>query len=470
MKGIQKVSKILGIWVTAAVAALSSAAAQAAVCTAGQLDTTFGPSAANGYVQYSPFLQANGLGGGGIEGLAVDASGSLFAVGAVSQDSADNVTAAIVKVLKSGRYDATFAGVGYAVPWIQYTGGGTNVIADAAGNILFTANGNGGIQLFRFTSAGIADTGFASGSGPNGPTYGMASVALSSAWPITAVQQQPADGKYVVVASAGNPNANQVQPVVVRFNNDGSLDNSFGSGGVAYVFPASVTDPTAFGRATDIAVLPGGSIVVTGRIRVTGSSYFQPFVARLLPGGSLDPSFGTAGGFTLFDYGQHAVGRRMAVQSDGGIVVAGVTTDANGLNSVAIERTLANGIPDTTFGTSGTGMVQITRGYGVYAWSIAIQDNGKLVIGSSAILDASQATTAGLVIRLTTAGALDAAFGSGGFADIAAPNGGISSGDEVRIDPNNKIVYHLGISNPAPRGDDANYLVRLDTGTGKNCH
>ena len=69
-----------------------------------------------------------------------------------------------------------------------------------------------------------------------------------------------------------------------------------------------------------------------------------------------------------------------------------------------------------------------------------------------------------------SAGALDAAFGSGGFADIAAPNGGISSGDEVRIDPNNKIVYHLGISNPAPRGDDANYLVRLDTGTGKNCH
>ena len=290
--------------------ALVTAQAAAAVCTAGQIDTTFGTPSGTGFVQTSPLLP-NALANayvGGLEGVAVDSlSGALYVVETASLDAAGNVTAAITKVLRSGKRDTAFGGIGFAVAAGQITGGGSNVLADLSGNVLLTTNSpSSGISLFRFSNTGIPDASFGNS--------GLASVALTSVWLITAITQQASDGKYLVVASAANPGvAGQVQPVVIRFNIDGSLDNSFGNGGIAFLFPSSITDPNAFGRGQDLAVSPDGSILVSGRISkigVGGVYYFNPFVARLSPTGALDGSFGTVTGspYMILDSGRWPAG------------------------------------------------------------------------------------------------------------------------------------------------------------------
>jgi uncharacterized delta-60 repeat protein len=446
--------------------ALVTTQAVAAVCTAGQIDTTFGTSSDNGFVLTSPLLPSAFV-DGALEGVAVDSSsGALYVVETASADAAGNGTAGITKVLQGGKRDTSFGGIGFAVAAGQVTGGSSNVLADLSGNVLLTTNSpTSGISLFRFSSAGVPDASFGN--------YGLASVALTSVWAITAIKQQPSDGKYLVVASAANPAiAGQVQPVVIRFNTGGSLDNSFGTGGIAFLFPSSVTDPNAFGRGTDLIVSPDGSILVTGRIMTTGTGtgyYFHPFVARLLPTGVLDGSFGTSNGFTLYDFGQFSVARKMAVQSDGKIVLVGITTDANNIPSALAIRTSANGIPDLSFANKG--WATITQGFGVSAFSLALQNNNKIVVGATEWLDVNQNTGEPLVIRLTSTGQLDPAFGSGGLVAIPSPNGGTAiGGDTVRIDPTSKIVFHFANANPAPRIDQADYLVRLDTGSGPNCH
>lgn len=434
-----------------------------AVCTAGQLDTTFGGIKAAGYVQVSPMIFA--ATNANSEGLVVDATGSIWSADTVGSDSLGNTTYGLVKSARGGIRDASLGGFGYIAPFGQIANGSSNLLIDAGGNVLMETSGATGVTLFRYASDGTPDTGFG--------VSGMATVGYTSSWfGISAVAQQPSDGKYLVVTTANNPSAtvpNQVQPVVTRFNADGSVDTAFGSGGLSYLFPASVADPTAFGRGTDVVALANGLILVTGRIKLSQSGYFVPFIARLLANGALDTTFGTNGGFSVVDLGRWAVGRRLAIQPDGKIVVVGGIVDAStGYNDVAALRFNADGTQDTTFGTNGLSIAPL--GYGTFGYSVALQDNGKIVIGSLEYLDAAQATTAGLVIRLTTSGQLDSAFGNGGYATVVAPDGMPVSGDEVALDGAHKIIYKINYNNPAPRVDGASYLVRIDTGIGKGCH
>lgn len=453
--------------------ALVTTQAAAAVCTAGQIDTTFGTPSGNGFVQTSPLLPT-ALGGGGFEGVAVDpVSNALYVVEAASVDATGNSAAGITKVLKGGKRDTAFGGIGLAMAAGQpATVGGSNVLVDNVSNVLLTTDNSSGISLFRFSSAGVLDASFGNS--------GMTNVALSSVYGITAIRQQASDGKYLVLASAANPAAGeQVQTFVIRFMTDGSLDTSFGSGGIAFLFPSGITDPNAIGRGTDLSVQPNGSILVAGRTITTGVGvdryqhpyrYQQPFVARLLPNGTLDTGFGTRNGFTMYDFGQQAIVRRMVIQSTGKIVLVGGAYDAN-FNStgVLVIRTSAYGIPDLSFGINGS--ATINQGFGMFGWSVALQNNDKIVIGATEFLDVNQTVVEPVVARLTATGQPDPAFGSGSLVVIPSPNGGTAVwGNEVRIDPNSKIVFHFGNQNPAPRIDGASYLVRLDTGTGPNCH
>jgi uncharacterized delta-60 repeat protein len=80
------------------------------------------------------------------------------------------------------------------------------------------------------------------------------------------------------------------QPLLVRFDENGKLDPSFGSGGILRLLePDGSTFVGAIGQVT---ALPDGKILVNG-------FYGRPFVARLNPDGSYDPSFGQGGLATL---------------------------------------------------------------------------------------------------------------------------------------------------------------------------
>ena len=113
-----------------------------------------------------------------------------------------------------------------------------------------------------------------------------------------------------------------------------------------------------------------------GKILLAGSSGSDFAVARLLPGGSPDTSFGT-GGRTTVDFGSSDDGSAMALQPDGKIVVAG-TTGAFPNEDTAVTRLQPNGLLDSSFGKAGKSVVDL--GHNELANGVALQSDGKIVV------------------------------------------------------------------------------------------
>src|SRR4029450_7595452 len=157
-----------------------------------------------------------------------------------------------------------------------------------------------------------------------------------------------ADGKITAGGFAANrPFANFA---LARYNTDGTLDNSFGTGGKVTTDPGGVS-----GQAYSLAVQPDGKIVLAGYANVNGGESFM--LARYNTNGTLDQNFGTRGivtpRFALAGQGfSFAFAFSVAIQPDGRIVAAGQHY-FNGVSHSALARYNSNGTLDASFGTGG---------------------------------------------------------------------------------------------------------------------
>lgn len=216
-----------------------------------------------------------------------------------------------------------------------------------------------------------------------------------------------ADGS-LLVAGRGDGDV-----LVQHYKSNGSLNTIFGGGGKAQVDWGTATD-TAYGLAT----LPDGRIVVGGG--AGGSFGF----ARLTVGGAIDTSFGNGGSSLLaLGGGNNSIGT-LALQADGSIVAAG---SADG--GVAVVRLLASGQADGSFGTGGAAVVPglVTRtdlGTADYTIGLAVQSDGRILIANSAGGDFA-------VARLLPGGSIDGEFGFGGRSVIDF--GGDDDADAVLV-------------------------------------
>lgn len=451
--------RILDVVFVAAVSFVSTPSA--ATCTAGTLDAPFGAAGTNGYVQSGP-LSLNGV-TGAIEGVIVSsADNGIVANALVGSDSTGNAILGTAKFRHGGVLDTTFGGFGLSSPggFVPGASGTTSTLTqDPSGNVIVARADGAGATVTRFTPTGNLDTSFG--------TSGSTSVALPNLLALIIGASTAADGSIFVAASAPNPAApNPTQPVVLKFTSAGVLDPSFGSGGIAFFYPSALTDPATWGRATEVRVLPSGQILVAGRFQIaTGHRVF--FAARLLASGSLDATFG-AGGVTLVDFGPvFAQGRKITVQDDGKVVIAGTMSDSLNNFSIVLARLLTNGALDATFGTGG--QVSVTTGFGAVGFDVSIQNNGKILVGGATYNDVAQTSTTAIVARFTTAGALDPAFGTGGYALVLPTGMAQSSGGEVIYLSGGKILFKLGAST-SPPALNTDFLVRLDSGSGAGCH
>jgi uncharacterized delta-60 repeat protein len=211
----------------------------------------------------------------------------------------------------------------------------------------------------------------------------------------------------------------------------GSLDPSFGSGGV-------VTHNLASGksaRITGVAVQPDGKIVV-----VADSADGLPgfLLARYLPDGSLDPSFG-AGGYVETDFTSGAFADALALQPDGKIVVAGIVVAGTGCQYPCSQFTLArynpDGSLDTTFGEGGITNTVI-QGSSSPPDAVAILPDGKIVAAGS--LGVEGDTSGVELVGYEPDGSLDPIFGEGGIAQSEFGGGGGLGG--IVVQPDGKIV------------------------------
>jgi uncharacterized delta-60 repeat protein len=127
------------------------------------------------------------------------------------------------------------------------------------------------------------------------------------------------------------------------------------------------------------------------------------------PGG-LDPFFDGDGRQTAFIHG--ATGYAVAIDPRGRILVAGYTLTRNA--NIALARFLPNGSPDPSFG-NGVGRVSVDLGGTDYAFDIAIQDDHKIVVaGERDLPNHSQFAVA----RFGPGGVLDASFSGDGKAFV----------------------------------------------------
>jgi uncharacterized delta-60 repeat protein len=140
-----------------------------------------------------------------------------------------------------------------------------------------------------------------------------------------------ADGKIVIASNStiGFSGSTGNDFAVVRLNVNGSLDETFGSGGKkTFDFDSSVPlDYTALDYASGIAIQPDGKIVIVGYTERYVISEEQTIdsdfaMARLNVDGSLDSTFHGDGKQTI-DFGLNAVAHGIALQPDGKIVLAG---------------------------------------------------------------------------------------------------------------------------------------------------
>lgn len=217
------------------------------------------------------------------------------------------------------------------------------------------------------------------------------------------------NGKIVVAGYTSNGNDNDFS--VIRFNSNGSLDNSFDNDGKLTTDFNSSED-----NAGSIAVQSDNKIVVAG-VSETTLPHFA--LTRYNVNGSLDNTFDNDGKLEG-DYKQgNTIFNSAAVQTDGKLVAAGQAWNGSNFD-FAIARYKINGSPDSTFGQNGQLLTDFD-GKDNYAYSVAIQTDGKiLVAGNNDNINSKFA-----VARYNTDGTPDNTFSEDGkfiipmgFADI----------------------------------------------------
>ncbi|MGB8468262.1 MAG: delta-60 repeat domain-containing protein [Candidatus Babeliales bacterium] len=265
-------------------------------------------------------------------GLLIQPDGKILVCG----NTADRSQALIQRFNPNGSIDTSF-GTGNGVAIFDGTGSNTvwfnAVILQADGSIVATGSLNGTLLTARFTVNGILDRQF-------DPV-----ATITEGYALT-VQ---ADGKVVVAADA----------VLVRYNPSGSVDNSFGDGGVA---SASTFAQGLF----SVALQTDGAIVAAGT-GINNSFLISRFTAL----GLLDFSYNTVG-YNSIVPGSLGGTYSVAMQSDSKAILCG--TNSNG-QFFQIIRYNTHGVVDNSFGPNGNGIVQVPLGFAV---ALALQPDGKL--------------------------------------------------------------------------------------------
>ncbi|HZN66680.1 MAG TPA: hypothetical protein VFB66_15425, partial [Tepidisphaeraceae bacterium] len=242
------------------------------------------------------------------------------------------------------------------------------------------------------------------------------------------------DGKVVVLGHRGPGGfalSSAADVELTRYNADGSLDTTFGSGGRVQ------TGLGGHDTGVDVQIDAQGRLVVAASSLTTDGRVNRWALLRYLPTGAPDASFGT-GGRTVLDLGDTVGVSGMALAPDGKIVVSGGTAASR----FTVARFTASGDLDATF--SGDGLVTTDFGtdQGAGAQDVAVMSDGRVVAMGNAASATSDPTTSShdvVLARYNTNGSLDTTFDGDGKA--TAPDTGVwEIGRAVALYPDGRVV------------------------------
>lgn len=377
------------------------------------------------------------------------------------------LVASTLTVAQAGKLDPTFGkggivttdfGVGAADPGgiaIQ-PDGKIVVFAD-----LRTEGVSEALAFVRYNTDGSQDTKF----GNAGVTI-VQNLTFASSMTI-----QP-DGKIVGVGFNAGHFGGSTGIAVVRLSSDGTLDSTFGTGGVA------TTGILEFGFAGSVAVQPDGKILLAngdlvrllangqldsnfgtgglahvigggfvgdsvgemallhnGKILVSSASLFPTsgLVSRYSSNGSLDTSFAVNG-----QMGTTGPANALLLLGNGELLVGGnLNTKVNEPVGFAVSRYHAVGVTDAKFGTHGGVATPIANFPTVVTSGLGVQSSGDLVtLGTASVPKTSQVFA---LARYTPTGQLDTAFGTNGIVTTSFGADAVTTSG-LAIQPDDKIV------------------------------
>ncbi len=335
-------------------------------------------------------------------------------------------------LLNAGDLDTTFGGTGFVVTNLgQPDERATSVVVQPWDNKIVVASRDGyGGQPYEFALArynsldGTLDTSFGSG--------GIVAIHVSSGDDMISQIILTPDEKILAVGS-GYTNGGSQDVALARFNSNGTLDNTFGSGGVVLT-PVS---GKANGSGTSLILDSSGRIIVGGSSYEgkSGSYTYANVLLRYNANGSLDTTFGNRGK-VVGNYGSYTYDGwgTLEILGSGSSYKIGVLGKDNGNNVIAHFNT--NGSRDTTFGSNGE--VVLANGGGN-----TFQSDGKIVGAYETGVNGNSATE---VVRYNADGTADTTFGTGGAVITLASTfgGSIARPDAVAIDASGRIVVAGG--------------------------
>jgi uncharacterized delta-60 repeat protein len=256
--------------------------------------------------------------------LAIQPDGRILAAGFSANGATNDF--ALVRLLEDGRSDPSFGtggkvrtaiGSGHDQAYCMVLQGDGKIVL---GGVARTG-ANWDLALARYHTDGSLDTGF----GTNGKV--VTPIGTSDDWMYGLAIQS--DGKLVATGyatSSGNADV-----ALVRYNANGTLDPTFGTGGKVTT-PVGSNDDIAF----SVKIASSGKILVAGAAN-SGRSDFM--LLRYLSNGTLDPIFGSGGkAVTRMGSGDN-VAYAMGVQNDGHVVLAGRAHNDTD-NDIALARFL----------------------------------------------------------------------------------------------------------------------------------
>lgn len=279
-----------------------------------------------------------------------------------------------------------------------------------------------------------ADSTIGSGRDPTFGRDGIVTISTVDSTGAEGIALQP-DGKIIAIGFSSDRNY-RTKFVTARFNHDGTLDQSFGEGGVV------LTAIGANGHASTIAIQSDGQIVVAG-YSVTNATTGGITLVRYHTDGTLDRTFGRKGIAVPPIGSRFGAASAIAIQSDGKIVIGG-GMNIDGFDDFAIARYNPDGTPDSTFGNGGLVTTAIDKG-GDSVSAVAIQPDGKIIAVGRGKGDEKNHFA---LARYHSDGTLDPTFGTQGV--VKRPIGkGDSFAHALVIQPGGKIVV-IGDSSTDP--------------------
>jgi uncharacterized delta-60 repeat protein len=283
----------------------------------GSLDTNFNGS---GIVTTSIKVDSRA------SSVALQADNKLVVVGvAIDPAIPSQSTFAVVRYNQDGSLDTDFKGTGIVTTAIGTSDSGQAVLLQPDGKIIVAGTSSSQIAALRYTMTGNLDTDF-KGTGVVTTPIGSSSEGTA------AVLQR--DGKIVVAGSSGT--GMNTDFALVRYQSDGALDKTFNGTGIV------TTDISSrFDKAYAVAIQPNNKIVVAGVSdfdMYTGDFA----MVRYNSDGSLDTTFGRGGIITTTISGTRDEARDISIQSDGKIVAVGFENVGGTEVNFAIVRYLGD--------------------------------------------------------------------------------------------------------------------------------